>query len=116
MNHHILFNQFCDLVKEPYLRRIVWQYLKRTEDINGNYVSIEKGISLGCPLSPLMAALYLKPLDDALAKLNVFYTRFMDDWVILAKTRHQLKKAIKIANQTLSKLKVEKHPDKTYIG
>ena len=87
MDHHILFNQFCDLVKEPYLRRIVWQYLKRTEDINGNYVSIEKGISLGCPLSPLMAALYLKPLDDALAKLNVFYTRFMDDWVILAKTR-----------------------------
>ena len=63
-----------------------------------------------------MAALYLKPLDDALAKLNVFYTRFMDDWVILAKTRHQLKKAIKIVNQTLSKLKVEKHPDKTYIG
>ncbi|MEE2743625.1 MAG: reverse transcriptase domain-containing protein [Bdellovibrionota bacterium] len=73
IDHHILFNQFCDLVKEPYLRRIVWQYLKRTVDINGNYVSIEKGISLGCPLSPLMAALYLKPLDDALAKLNVFY-------------------------------------------
>ena len=25
IDHHILFNQFCDLVKEPYLRRIVWQ-------------------------------------------------------------------------------------------
>jgi len=24
------------------------------------------GISLGCPLSPLMGALYLKPMDDAM--------------------------------------------------
>ena len=64
----------------------------------------EKGISLGCPLSPLMAALYLKPLDDALAKLNVFYTRFMDDWVVLAPSRWKLRKAIRITNQTLHEL------------
>ena len=40
----------------------------------------------------------------------------MDDWVILAKTRWQLKKAIRIMNQILDRLKLEKHPDKTFMG
>jgi RNA-directed DNA polymerase len=40
----------------------------------------------------------------------------MDDWVVLAPTRWKLRQAIKIINQTLNELKVEKHPDKTFIG
>ena len=42
--------------------------------------------------------------------------RYMDDVLILAKTRWQNRKAIKQLNQILNKVKVEKHPDKTYIG
>ncbi len=51
-----------------------------------------------------------------MAKLPVVYQRFMDDWVILAKTRWQLKKAISVMNQLLEKLTLKQHPDKTYIG
>ncbi len=75
-----------------------------------------RGIALGCPLSPLLGALYLKGLDDRLADLSVFYARFMDDWVILAPTRRRLRQGIKVVNQTLNELRVEKHPDKTFIG
>ncbi|NWH03400.1 hypothetical protein HXW94_00035 [Desulfobacter latus] len=71
---------------------------------------------MGCPLSPLMGALYLKPLDDAVAETELFYARFMDDWVIIAPSRWKLRKAVRIVNQTLNRLKVEKHPDKTFIG
>ncbi len=82
----------------------------------GNYGDIMRGISLGCPLSPLMAALYLKPLDDRMKELDVFYARFMDDWIIIAPTRWKLRKAIRIVNQTLNELRVEQHPGKTMIG
>lgn len=40
----------------------------------------------------------------------------MDDFVILAKTRWKLRKAVAVMNQTLNDLCLEKHPDKTYIG
>jgi hypothetical protein len=40
----------------------------------------------------------------------------MDDWVILAPTRWKLRRAIKVVNQMLTELKVEKHPDKTFTG
>jgi hypothetical protein len=63
-----------------------------------------------------MSALYLKPLDHTMEKTGLFYARFMDDWVVLAPTRWRLRKAIKKANQVLGRLKVEKHPDKTFIG
>jgi len=63
-----------------------------------------------------MGALYLYQLDERVAEMGLFYARFMDNWVILAPTRWKLRRAIKVVNQTLAELKVEKHPDKTFIG
>jgi len=40
----------------------------------------------------------------------------MDDILILAPTRWQLRGAVKVVNQTLGTLSLEKHPDKTFIG
>ena len=40
----------------------------------------------------------------------------MDDWVVLAPTRWKLRTAIRRVNQILAELKVEQHPDKTFIG
>lgn len=52
----------------------------------------------------------------ALTSPNTYYVRFMDDWLVLAKTRNHLRKAIKIAERILARLKLKKHPDKTFIG
>jgi RNA-directed DNA polymerase len=48
--------------------------------------------------------------------LNLFYIRFMDDILILAPTRWQLRDAVKVVNQRLAALGLEKHPDNTFIG
>jgi len=58
------------------------QYLKRVEYVNGCYRDVTRGIARGCPISPLLGALYLKTLDDVMARVDVFYVRYMDDWVI----------------------------------
>ena len=39
-----------------------------------------------------------------------------DDILVLTPTRWKLRKAVKILNQVLDSLKVQKHPDKTFIG
>ena len=36
--------------------------------------------------------------------------------MILAPTRWKLRKAVRIVNQTLAELKVQQHPDKTFVG
>lgn len=40
----------------------------------------------------------------------------MDDWVVLAPTHWKLRAAIRLVNQALGALKVEQHPDKTFVG
>ncbi len=42
--------------------------------------------------------------------------RFMDDVLVLAPTRWKLRQAVKVVNQVLAGLRLEKHPDKTFIG
>ena len=116
INHGVMYDLVANYVAEPMVLDLVQQYLNRFVSDGGEYVDIEQGISLGCPLSPLMGALYLKPLDDRMAKLGCFYVRFMDDWVVLAPTRWKLRKAIKAVNEVMADLLVEKHPDKTFIG
>jgi RNA-directed DNA polymerase len=116
MDHDLLYDIVCALIPEGRVLALIWQYIQHTVYDDGLYRDVWRGISRGCPPSPLMGALYLQTLDERLEGLGLFYARFMDDWVILAPTRWKLRKAIKVVNQTLAELKVDRHPDKTTIG
>ena len=73
-----IFPLVAEYVGDPVVLDKVCQYHRRFVSDGGIYVDIERGISLGCPLSPLMGALYLKPLDDKMAAMGCFYVRYMD--------------------------------------
>ncbi len=116
IDHMLLFDSLTEHIHNRYVLRLLWQYLKRTVRYGENYRDVTRGISLGCPLSPLMAALFLKPLDDAMQDSGLFYVRFMDDWIVIAPSRWKLRKAVKQVNEILEGLQLDKHPDKTFIG
>ncbi len=61
-------------------------------------------------------AFFLRELDEELDKLGLFWVRYMDDILVLAPTRWKLRKAVKVVNQVLTSLGLQKHPDKTFIG
>ncbi len=116
IDHMQLMEKLSEEIKEPYLRRLVWFYMLRTIEEGGIYRTIHKGLSRGCPLSPLMGALYLRCLDEQFESSNLYYVRYMDDILILAPTRWKLRNAVKKLNQILADHGMEKHPDKTFIG
>ena len=116
IDHDILVDQLRDLIDEPIVSDLVEQYVRRTVDDGGIYRDVQRGIPLGCSLSPLMGAVYLQPLDDAMQKTGLFYARFMDDWVVFAPSRWKLRKVVRIVNQVLNRHMVWQHPDKTFVG
>jgi len=46
---------------------------------------------------------------------GIFYARFMDDWIVLTRSKSALRKIIKITHEVVNALKLHLHPAKTYI-
>ena len=90
--------------------------MHRSAEYGGVFRSFTRGISRGCPLSPLMSAFFLHVLDKPITKQDVFYRRYMDDIIVLTPTRWWLRRAVKLLNALFKTLQLEKHPDKIFIG
>ena len=105
-------------VTHPILLTLLRKALRRTETRGGLFYDFdEKGIPKGSSLSPLLGAIALIPLDKAIGQLKgIFYARFMDDWVVLTKSKTALRKVIKITHEVVNTLNLQLHPSKTYIG
>jgi RNA-directed DNA polymerase len=103
-------------VQDSGLRYYLYQVIHRCVEFGGEYQDMDGGIFRGCPLSPILGALYLQALDDQFDTKNVYYIRYMDDILILSKTRWQNRKVVKQLNRCLDRLKLTEHPDKTFIG
>jgi RNA-directed DNA polymerase len=117
IDHTILLRQLDKDIADPFIWRLLVQFVKRSVERGGTFKSIHCGISRGCPLSPVIAAYYLKALDEQMeGDPRYFYRRYMDDVIVLAKTRWHLRKAVRTVNQHFHQLKVEQAPDKTFIG
>jgi RNA-directed DNA polymerase len=116
IDHDILLAILERVVPDGRVRELLRQYVRRTIYDGDLYEDVERGVSLGCPLSPLMGALYLTLLDQRMDATGLTYARFMDGWVILAPTRWKLQAAIRLVKETLAELKLQQHPDKTFIG
>jgi len=116
MHHTVLLKNLAELKVDEKLQGIVKDYLK-VPDIDGTGI----GMVAGGSLSPLLGALYLLPLDytmqEHMAKQGIFYVRYMDDILILAKTRWHLRNAIQTMYSVIQSLGLTLHQqEKRFIG
>ena len=115
MDHRVVMQECKKIIKDKQILKIISQYLNRVEINRGNYDLITRGLAKGCSLSPIIGAIMLKSLDAIIPK-GCAYARYMDDWLILTKTRGQLRRLIKKMHDTVRCLKLKLAIDKTYIG
>ena len=116
IEQHRMLAQLAVYIKDRTILNLLWQVMRRTVTWGGLYRDCKRGISRGCPLSPLLGALFLHELDSAMEQQGLFYVRYMDDILVLAPTRWKLRRAVKTVNRHLGALAMEKHPAKTFIG
>jgi RNA-directed DNA polymerase len=75
----------------------------------------ETGTPQGAVISPLLANIYLHPVDEAMARAGFEMVRYADDLVILCKSEEDARKALKLLTEEMTKLKQTLHPEKTRI-
>jgi RNA-directed DNA polymerase len=75
----------------------------------------ETGTPQGAVLSPLLANIYLNPLDHRLDESGFALVRYADDFVILCKSRQEAEAALALVRQWTSDEELTLHPTKTKI-
>ena len=75
----------------------------------------EAGTPQGAVLSPLLANLYLHPVDVAMAQAGYQMIRYADDFVILCRSREDAISAMEKVRTILTERGLTLHPDKTRL-
>jgi RNA-directed DNA polymerase len=75
----------------------------------------ETGTPQGAVLSPLLANIYLNPLDHLLAEAGLALVRYADDFVILCRTREEAQRALALVQRWVAENDLILHPTKTKI-
>lgn len=75
----------------------------------------EKGTPQGAVISPLLANIYLNPLDHLVAEAGFAMVRYADDFVILCRTGEDADRALALVRSWVEDNDLTLHPTKTKI-
>lgn len=106
-------------VTKSLFRSLINQYLYYSVEKSGEIHTPLNGIPSGCALSPMIAAMLLRHIDGHFTTFNtedLFYARYMDDFLLFTRTRWQLKRAIRELAGFFELSGFVRHPDKTQTG
>ena len=74
------------------------------------------GTPQGAVISPLLANVYLHPLDEKMTRLGYRMVRYADDFVVLCQNASQAQEALQEVKAWVEENGLELHPDKTHVG
>ena len=74
------------------------------------------GAPQGAVISPLLANIYLHPLDERMAALGYRMVRYADDFVVLCRHREEADAALAVIRHWVEDNGLDLHPGKTQVG
>jgi RNA-directed DNA polymerase len=110
-----LLAQIREKVSDSRLLRLVEMFLEQGVMDGLREWTPETGTPQGAVLSPLLANIYLNPLDHLLADAGFAMVRYADDFVILCKTPEDAARALALVQRWVADNGLTLHPTKTRI-
>jgi RNA-directed DNA polymerase len=93
---------------EKFLRQGVMETMKEWEPT-------ESGTPQGAVISPLLANLYLDPLDHLMSRNGRKMVRYADDFILLCRTQAEAEAALAEVQDWVKQAGLELHPEKTRL-
>jgi RNA-directed DNA polymerase len=94
---------------------LVETFLKQKVSENGVEIQPDKGTPQGGIISPLLANIYLHPLDLLLGELGLRSARYADDLVVLAPSAQAAEQALAAIAGWMDQAELTLHPEKTRL-
>ena len=117
VNHDILMNRIGQVIRDKRILRLIGNYLRAGVYEDGKVTKTTKGVPQGGPLSPLLANIYLDPLDKELESRDLSFCRYADDSNIYVGSRKAAERVFKSVTAWIEKcLKIPVNRDKSDSG
>ena len=94
---------------------LIESYLKQGVLDGSQLAHVEEGTPQGAVISPLLANIYLDPLDHLMAANGHEMVRYADDFVVLCDSREEALRALQTIQQWVENAGLKLHPDKTKV-
>ena len=109
VNHDVLMREVKREVSSQEVLKLIGKYLRAGKLVDNRKVrSPGKGMPQGGPLSPVLANIYLHPLDRELEKRGLHFLRYADDVVIFVRSERSAIRVIESLSAWVAKhLKLE---------
>jgi len=113
INHQRLFRQLEPLVQDDYLMELIRMFVRMGYvDSDRAWKERNAGVPQGAVLSPLLANLYLTPLDQRMHDRQIRYVRYADDFVILCRDETKARQILDDTKQFITRrLLLQLNPD-----
>jgi RNA-directed DNA polymerase len=115
IDHDILMEMVKDKISDSRVLDLIRQYLNQEVMETAKVWTPERGTPQGAVISPLLANIYLNPLDHLMADKGFQMIRYADDFMIMCKSQEEAEEALQIVKVWCEKMKLTLHPEKTKI-
>jgi len=103
-------------VADSRVLKLIERYLRQgVMETGKGWTPTQRGTPQGAVLSPLLANVYLDPLDHKMAGEKQEMTRYADDFIIQCRSRAEAENALATVRQWVSEAGLVLHPEKTRI-
>ena len=113
--HYLLLARIAERIADGRVMKILQQMLERGVLENREWIETETGTPQGGVISPLLANVYLNPLDHLIQQLGYTLVRYADDLVILCASQREAEAAYEVLKTWVETQGLSLHPEKTRI-
>jgi RNA-directed DNA polymerase len=113
--HDQLVERVKERVADGQVLELIESFLKQGVMDGHETWTSEEGTPQGAVVSPMLANVYLNPLDHKMARRGYAMIRYADDLVILCRTQQEAEEALQELRSWTEQAGLKLHPDKTRI-
>ncbi len=114
--HQRLMERVGERIADSRVLTLIQSYLKQgVMDGLNTFEAEEEGTPQGAVISPLLANVYLNPLDHLMARHGYQMVRYADDFVILCRSKEEALEALAQVQQWVTDNGLTLHPEKTRV-
>ena len=116
IDHGLLMEEVKKEVSDGRVLRMIEKSLSRgVMEATKSYAALEEGTPQGSVISPLLANIFLHPVDEAMTRAGYEVVRYADDCVVMCQTQDEAERAMRRMQELIEQRRLTLHSEKTKL-